>query len=260
MSQIWNTVFFEPMLNALFLLYSLLGRNFGLAIIVFTVVVRLLTLPITLQQMRQAKATQEIQPKIEELKKKYKGDQEKLGQEQMKLYKEHGVNPLGCLLPTLIQFPIWIGMYQSIVNALPDNPVQMVNLSQHLYHRFPHLSSLLPLNSSFLGLDLGRPFPVLAVFVALTMWVNQKMMATPSADPQQQAMSQSMELTMPLMFGLITSNVASGLGMYFVVTNVLQIVQQYYFTGWGGLAKLLNRPPAVPKSTKAKDRGNERKS
>lgn len=260
MSQIWNAVFFEPMLNGLFFLYAVLGRNFGLAIIVFTILVRVITYPITHSQMKQAKAQQDLQPEMQRLQEKYKNDKEKLGQEQMKLYKERGVNPLGCLLPTLIQFPIWIGMYQSIVNALPDNPVQMVNLSQHIYQRFPLLSSLVPVNPRFLGLNLAQPFPLLAVLVALTMWVNQKMAATPSGDPQQQAMTQSMELTMPLMFGLITSSSASGLAIYFIITNVLQVVQQYYMTGWGGLAQLLHKSDSNSRLARTKGKGNAVKS
>ncbi|MBC7261143.1 MAG: membrane protein insertase YidC, partial [Chloroflexi bacterium] len=240
MGQIWNTVIFEPMLNGLLFLYSLLGRNFGLSVIVFTVLVRVLTLPITMQQMRSAKASQDLQPKLQELQKKYKNDREKLAEEQMKLYKEAGVNPFGCLVPTLIQLPIWIGLYQSIINALPDNPLQLLNLARHIYQQFPLLSSLVPLNPRFLWLHLGRPDPyyVVPILVVATMWVQQKMMASPTADPQQQAMNQSMELMMPMMFGIITLQLASGLGLYFVATNLVGIIQQYFVSGWGALATL----------------------
>jgi len=255
-TQLWNTVLFEPMLNSLLFLYSLLGRNFGLSIIVFTLLVRLLTLPVTMKQMRSARASQELQPKLQELQKKYKNDRQKLAEEQMKLYKEAGVNPLGCLLPTLIQMPIWIGLYQSIINVLPDNPMRFLSLAQHVYQQFPILSSLLPLNSSFLGLDLGRPNPILAVLVAATMWMQQKMMAAPSTDPQQQAMSQSMELMMPLMFGAIVLQTASGLGLYFVVSNIAGIVQQYFVSGWGSLATVFSgRGSTKTAHPKGKDNG-----
>lgn len=243
MSQLWNTFILEPMINFLLFVYSLLGRNFGISIIVFTVLVRLLTLPINLRQMRSAKLTQEMQPKLEELRKKYKNDREKLAEEQMKLYQEHGVNPLGCLVPTLIQFPIWIGLYQSIINALPDTPLQLLNLARHIYLQFPLLSSLIPLNSRFLWLNLNRsdPYYVLPLLTVATMWVQQKMMASPSTDPQQQAMSQTMELMMPMMFGFITLQLASGLGLYFVATNVFGIVLQYFVSGWGSLATVFGR-------------------
>ncbi len=261
MTQLWNTLIFRPMLNGLLFLYSLLARNFGLSIMVFTVLVRLITLPITQQQMRSARASQELQPQLAELQKKYKDNRDKLAEEQMKLYREHGVNPLGCLVPTLIQFPIWIGLYQSIINALPNNPLQLLNLARHVYLQFPLLSSLIPLNSKFLWLNLGRPDPyyILPILTVATMWVQQKMMATPSADPQQQAMSESMSLTMPLMFGLITFQLASGLALYFVATNVFGIVQQYFVSGWGGLAPMLSRVRSSEKTSSRKGKRDERK-
>jgi YidC/Oxa1 family membrane protein insertase len=260
-TQIWNTLIFRPMLNGLLFLYSLLARNFGLSIMVFTVLVRLITLPITQQQMRSARSSQELQPQLAELQKKYKDNRDKLAEEQMKLYREHGVNPLGCLVPTLIQFPIWIGLYQSIINALPNNPLQLLNLGRYVYLQFPLLSSLIPLNSKFLWLNLGRPDPyyILPILTVATMWVQQKMMATPSADPQQQAMSESMSLTMPLMFGLITFQLASGLALYFVATNVFGIVQQYFVSGWGGLAPMLGRVLSTEKASPRKGKRDERK-
>ncbi len=259
MTQLWNTYIFRPMLNGLLFLYSLLGHNVGLSIIVFTVLVRLLTLPITQKQMRSAKASQDMQPKLQELQKKYKDNKEKLAEEQMKLYREHGINPLGCLVPTLIQFPIWIGLYQSVSNALPGNPLQLLNLARHIYVQFPILSSLVPLNASFLGLDLGRPAPILAILVGITMWVQQKMMATPTADAQQQAMTQSMQLTMPLMFAWFTWNAASGLALYFVATNIMGVIQQYFVIGLGGLAPLLGKLTSTAKPARQKGKGNGQK-
>jgi len=263
--QLWNTFIFQPLLNLLLFLYALIGRNFGLAVIVFTVLVRILTLPITMQQMRSAKASQDMQPKLAELQQKYKNDKEKLAQEQMKLYKESGVSPLGCLVPTLIQLPVWFGLYQSITAALPQNPLQLLNLAKHIYSRFPILSSvvpssLIPLNSSFLWLNLGRPDPyyVIPILTVASMWIQQKMMAAQNADSQQQAMSQSMELMMPLMFGWITINLASGLGLYFVATNVVGIVQQYFTSGWGSLASVFKRADTRGGTPRRKGKNDER--
>jgi len=264
---IWNTVIFEPLLNLLLFLYALLGRSFGLSVIVFTVLVRLITLPITNQQMRSAKASQDMQPKLQELQKKYKNDRNKLAEEQMKLYKDAGVSPLGCLVPTLIQLPIWFGLYQSISAALPSNPMQLLNLAQRIYARFPILSniapsSLVPLNPRFLWLNLGRPDPyfVLPILTVATMWVQQKMMAAPAADPQQQAMSQSMELMMPLMFGWITFSLASGLGLYFVATNIVGIVHQYHVSGWGSLATVFKGRLRVGGGAQSKGKSDGRKN
>lgn len=245
MGQLWNA-FLGLMLNSLLWLYSVLGRNLALSIVVFTALVRVITLPFTLQQLRSAKASQDMQPKLQELQKKYKNDREKLSEEQMKLYKESGVNPLGCVVPMLIQFPIWIGLYQAIMNAVPDNPMQLLNLARHIYQQF---SYLVPVNASFLWLNLGRPDPyfLLPLLVVFTQWVLQKMMTPPAADPKQAATNQSMELMMPLMFGFITFQLASGLGLYFVVSNLIGMVQQYFITGWGSLAPLISaRSHRVP--------------
>lgn len=265
MSELWNTVIFQPLLNLLLFLYALIGRNFGLSVIVFTVLVRIITLPITMQQMRSAKLSQDMQPKLAELQQKYKSDKDKLAQEQMKLYKEFGINPLGCVVPMLIQLPVWFGLYQSITAALPQNPLQLLNLAKHIYSRYPILSgllpsSLIPLNPSFLWLNLGRPDPyyVIPILTVATMWVQQKMMAPRNADPQQQAMSQSMELMMPLMFGWITINLASGLGLYFVATNVFGAIQQYFTSGWGSLASVFNRASKQAEKPRRKGKANER--
>lgn len=265
MGGLWNTIIFQPLLNLLLFLYALIGRNFGLAVIVFTVLVRLVTLPITTQQMRSAKASQDMQPKLAELQQKYKNDKEKLAQEQMKLYKESGVSPLGCVVPMLIQLPVWFGLYQSITAALPQNPLQLLNLAQHIYSRFPLLSnlmpaSLIPLNPKFLWLNLGRPDPyyIIPILTVATMWVQQKMTTPTNADPQQKAMSQSMELTMPLMFGYITLSLASGLGLYFVATNVVGIIQQYRTSGLGSLASVFTKIGKPAETPRRKGKSDER--
>ena len=264
----WNTVIFQPLLNLLLFLYSVLGRSFGLAVIVFTVLVRLATLPFTQAQMKSAKASQAMQPKLKELQDKYRDpkDRDKLAQEQMQLYKEYGINPLGCLVPMLIQMPIWFGLYQAIGTALPQNPLQLVNLAKHIYSSFGFFStvvpsSLIPLNPRFLWLDLGKPDPwfIIPILTAVTMWVQQKMMSPAGGDPQQQAMSQSMELTMPFMFAWITYSSASGLGLYFVATNLVGIVQQYFSSGWGSLASVFRRGLNPEKADAAKGKGYGRK-
>ncbi len=233
----WNLLVFEPMLNSLLFLYHFLARNFAASIIVFTLIVRLLTLPLTMSQMKTTKRTQEIQAKMEELKKKYGNDKERLNQEQIKLYQEAGISPTGCLGPMLIQFPIWIGLYQSILNIMSNNPLQILALGKHIYTIFPQLSRLVPFQSHFLWVNLARPDPyyILPILVVITMWAQQKMMATPSTDPQQAQMNQSMQLMMPLMFGVFMYQAPAGVALYFVVSNLLGMIQQYFTTGWGDL-------------------------
>ncbi len=149
----WNNFIFNPLLNALVLLTMLLGGNFGLAIVVFTVFVRLITTPFTIKQLRSSQAMARLQPQIKALQKKYAKDREKLSQETMNLYKEAGVNPLGGCLPALIPWPIMIALYQSIIQMMPSQPEQLMALSKHLYP-FQVIWRVVPVQNMFLGLDL----------------------------------------------------------------------------------------------------------
>jgi YidC/Oxa1 family membrane protein insertase len=244
MVELWNSIIFEPVLNSLIALTTMVAGNFGVAIIVLTVVVRVALFPLTLRQTRSTKAMQLLQPQLQELQKKYAKNQQKLQQEMMKLYKEAGINPLGCLWPMLIQLPIWIALYQSIMRALAATPENLLDLSQHLYS-WAVVGQAVPLNEQFLWLRLSRPDPnlILAILVGGTMWVQQKMVTPPATDPKQQSMTQMTTLMMPLMFGMFTLSFPSGLALYWVVSNVIGIVVQYFVTGgWGYL-----RAPSAPK-------------
>ena len=239
--QLGTTIILEPMINLSVLLYSLLFNNFALAIVGLTILMRLLTYPVMRQQFRSLRAMQALSPKLQALQKKYEKNREKLTEETMKLYREHGVNPAGGCLPSLVQLPVWIGLYQSIYQVLAETPEQLVNLSQHLYQSLPFLYDVarkaIPLNSRFLWLNLARPDPyyILPILVVAVFWLQQKMTTVPSADPQQASMNQTMSIMMPLMFGFFTLQVSSGLAIYWVVSGVLGIIQQYLVTGSGGL-------------------------
>ncbi len=226
------------MINILVVISGYLFHNFGLAIITLTIIVRLVTLPLTVKQLRATKAMQEIQPKMADLQKKHGKDRQKLAQEQMRLYKESGVSPAGCMLPMLIQLPIWIALFQSIIRVLAVIPEDFLGLSQHLYASWSEVFSLVPLNSNFLWLDLATPDRILLlpILVGGTMWVQQKMVMSGSTDPRMQAQSKMMLWVMPLMFAFLTMQFPSGLALYWVVSNIISIVVQYYITGgWGGL-------------------------
>ncbi|SVD57669.1 uncharacterized protein METZ01_LOCUS410523, partial [marine metagenome] len=107
---IWNQIILGPMINSLIMLYAVLFSNFGISILVFTVLIRLVTLPLTLRQIRMTKKMSTVQPLIKDLQQKYANDKSRVSQETMRIYKEHGINPLGCLGPMFIQMPIWIGL------------------------------------------------------------------------------------------------------------------------------------------------------
>jgi YidC/Oxa1 family membrane protein insertase len=243
MVDIWNTIILEPVLNILIALTNVLGGSFGSAIIVLTVVINLLLFPLRVRQTKSTKAMQTLQPKIQELQKKYAKNQQKLQQEMMKLYKEAGINPLGCLWPMLIQLPIWIALYQSILQALAATPESLLSLSQHLYS-WDIVNRAIPLNDHFLWLSLSRNGDImLAVLVGGTMWVQQKMVTPPATDPRQRSMTNMTTTMMPLMFGLFTISFPAGLALYWVVSNIIGIVIQYFVSGgWGYL-----RTPSAPK-------------
>lgn len=236
--QIWDTLLIRPMMNLLVILTNLLGGNFGIAVIVLTVLIRVATMPLTLKQLHATKAMQLLSPKLKQLQKNFKDDKQKLQEETMKLYREAGMNPLGCILPMLIQIPIWIALYNSIVKALGASPENLLGLSRFLYSS-PIVHQSLPLNDHFLWLRLSvtDPYYILPILVGISMWVQQKMtMQTgPDADPTTSQTNTMMLWMMPIMFAYLTLQFPAGLAVYWVAFNVLGIVIQYFVTGWGGL-------------------------
>jgi YidC/Oxa1 family membrane protein insertase len=257
----WDTIIIHPMVNALILIYNLIGNNFGIAIILFTILIRAITWPLNAQQMKGAQAMQELQSDKEwqDIQKKYAKDKEKLSQETMRIYKERGINPFASCLPTLIQFPIIIGLYQSIIRALAGTPLSLLQLSRSLYP-FQSIASIIPLNSKFLWMDLGRPesiplfgyaFPTLALVVALTTYVQAKltMPATTNPNDQSAAMSGMMSIYMPLLLGYFALTFASGLSVYFITSNLLGVAQ-YAMQGKANWRNLL--PGGSKKITQSK--------
>jgi YidC/Oxa1 family membrane protein insertase len=237
----WNTVLLEPMLNFLILLSNAFFDNFGVAIIILVIITRLIMLPLTMKQLRSTKSMSTLQPKMAELQKKYGKDKQQLQQEMMKLYKEYKINPLGCLGPMLLQLPIWIALYQSILKALAAAPEELLGLSQRLYS-LSTIHQAVPLNADFLWLNLAQPdkYFILPVLVAASMWIMQKMSVIPTADPRQQSMNNMLQWLMPLMFAFFTLSFPSGLALYWVISNIIGIVMQYFVSGWGSLSSVRN--------------------
>lgn len=232
----WDIIAIQPVSNILIVLSHYLFNNFGLAIIALTLIVNAAMLPLTLKQVRASKAMQELQPKLAELQKKYAKDKQRLAQEQMRLYKESGVSPAGCLLPMLIQMPVWIALYQSIIRVLAVVPENLAGLSHYLYS-WPVVYSTLPLSNHFLWLNLASGDMVLALLVGASMWVQQKMVMTPSPDPSQKTQSSMMLWIMPIMFAWLSLSFPSGLALYWLTSNLFRIGLQYWIGGWGGLVK-----------------------
>jgi YidC/Oxa1 family membrane protein insertase len=262
----WNTLIIQPMLNSLLWIYDLIGENLGLAIILFTILIRLITYPLTVSQMKSSQKMQEMQnnEKWKAIQKKYKDDKEKLAQEQMKIYKELGVNPMASCLPTLIQLPILFGLYGALTQAMAATPNQLLGLSRLIYP-FINAAQLIPLNNQFLWMNLGQPerlyvlgiaIPTLTILVVITTWMQSRVMTPPSANPGDQGaqMSKMMNLYMPFMMGMIAYSLASGLAIYFLTSNVIGILQ-YAAMGkvnWKNLLPSLKPAVANPKSDKQK--------
>jgi len=249
----WELIIIQPLTNLLLWIYDALGHGphmFGLAIILFTVLIKLLTWPLNASQVKGAQAMQELQNDKEwqDIQKKYAKDREKLAQEQMRIYREKGINPFASCLPTLIQFPIIIGLYQSIIRALSATPLDMLKLARTVYP-FQNVENIIPLNSTFLWMDLGRPesiqilgfaLPTLAIVVALTTWLQTKLTMPATSNPNDQSaqMTRMMSIYMPLMLGWFSLTFASGISVYFIVSNLIGIVQ-YAVTGRANWRNLL---------------------
>jgi YidC/Oxa1 family membrane protein insertase len=211
--------------------YKYLGHQTILAVALITLLFRTALTPLTLKQQKSVRKQQELKPKMEELQRKYKDDREKLAQEQMKLYQEYGLNPVGGCLPTLIQLPLMIGVYQAIIRSLAATPLQLLALPQDIYSWVPGFSALIPLNSKFLWLDLALrdSLYILPILVGVTSWFYQKLITPPATDPQSEAMSKQMMIMMPLMMAFFAMNYASGLAIYFLISNLVGILQYYLF-------------------------------
>lgn len=209
------TGFFGPinlfLIKSLNMLYAF-TRNYGIAIILLTIIIKLIFYPLTRKSFKSMKKMQELQPKMNIIKEKYKDDQNKMQQEIMALYKREKVNPLGGCLPMLIQLPIFFGLYRTLYNAY-----ELIDA------KFLWISSLSEPDQLFTIAWGGSSFPlnILPLIMGVTMFVQQKMS---SADPQQQKMM----MFMPIIFTFILYNLPSGLVLYWTLSNVLSIVQQHY--------------------------------
>lgn len=249
----WDA-FITLMITVLLFIYDLIGQNFGWAIIIFTVLVRIVTYPLTARQMKSSKSMQELQnsKKWADIQKKYKGDKETLAQKQMEIYKEMGISPFGSCLPLLIQFPVIIGLYQAIIRTLAVTPIQLVNLSKHISDG----ANLIPINSQFWWMELSEPerlpilgyaVPVLAILVVITSYIQTKMITPPTqgaGDGGQGAqMTKMMSLYMPFFMGYLALTFASGLGLYFIATN-LATIAQYVLTGQADFKNILPKLPS----------------
>ncbi|MBI5927885.1 MAG: membrane protein insertase YidC [Chloroflexi bacterium] len=242
-------IIINPFITVLLVLYGLLGGNVFLAIVAFTILVRFALLPLTMKQQRSFKRMQELSPKLKQLQEKYKNDRERLTQEQMALYREHGVNPFAGCLPLLVQLPIFLSLWRAILATLASTPDQLLELQHRIM--IGGLDHLVPLKNTFLWMNLALPDPfyILPILVVITTYLQQKLIMPVSStssssgnDAADQAarMSKQMTTFMPLMFGFFALTYSSGLSIYFITSNIVGIIQ-YAMMGKADFRRLIGK-------------------
>lgn len=227
----WTVLFVNPLINALVVLDKAVLGQFGLAILLFTILLRVATIPFTLRQLESTRAMQAVQPQMQEIQKKYK-DPRRRQEEMLKLYREYNINPLGCAMPLVIQMAVFIALNSALRHMVGGSPESLVSLSQRLYP-WSFLHRDIPLNQHFLWLDLGRPDTtfILPLLVGVSTYVQQKMSMTPTTNPQMQQQQQMMTWMMPMMLVFITLSLPSGVGVYWVTSNIFSLFASYYVYG-----------------------------
>jgi len=229
----WDIILYQPLLNLLIIFYNFLGRNMGVAIIALTILVRLLLFPSTMKSLLVQKKLKDMQPEIERIKKDHGHDRKKMTEATMELYQKHGVNPFSSCLPLLIQFPVFIALYRVF---LQFNQMLQKNMLYPFVHR-PEA-----INTHFLWLDLSKPDPlyIMPILAGLSLFWQTKMITPeqPSLSPGsgsqekqmeqfQKIISKQMLYLFPVMTVFIALKIPSALALYWVVTTLFGIVQQY---------------------------------
>jgi YidC/Oxa1 family membrane protein insertase len=272
--DILRDIFYLPIFNVLMFLYWVV-RDFGLSIVLLTVMVRLALVPLTFKQLHSQRRMMEIQPQIAALKAEYKDDQQGFAKAQMQLMKDNNVSVFGGCLPLLVQLPFLYGLFYALSTGLKPNPGETlvqhearINHDLYPFMQFVHLDASHPLNTMLtwfswlpwhpaLNLAVPDPTHLLPILAALLTFIQVRMiqgvrtaptLGAPNADPktlaQQNAQMQTMSLmtyVTPVITLVIGLQYAAGLSLYWVVGTTFAIGQQFFIYGWGGLFKGIPR-------------------
>jgi len=222
-------ILYQPLFNALVFLYNYVpGHDFGIAIIVLTLLIRFILYPLSIKAVNSQRSLQKLQPQIQDLQKKYKDDKEKQAKEVLALYKKEKINPFSGLLLAIIQLPILIALYRVFWNGLNPNELSVL---------YSFVANPGQINALFLHLiDLSKPNFILAVVAGLAQYFQAKMMipqAKPKTDGQDkkanmsQAMQKQMTYFMPVFTIIILIGLPSALGLYWTISSLFSIIQQY---------------------------------
>ncbi len=262
--DIFIPILIQPLANGLILFYKLLG-NMGLAIIVFSLFLRLILNPLTTPYMESMKKMKDFEPQLAKLKKKYKDDKTKFMQAQADFYKEKGINPSAGCLPYLLQIVVLFALFNVFMTALSANGDTTAKFNSLLYEPLKFKSEEV-INTRFLYLNITKPdvfnlpslpFPIpgpLLILAAIIQLISSKMMApytkveekvakktSGGADDIAVSMQQSMTFTFPLFTIIFGMGFPSGLALYWFMFSLFQAWQQYKTSGWGGLTPWINK-------------------
>lgn len=239
MSSLFTTVILQPILNLLVWLYDVVpGQDIGLAIVLLTVIVKLILYPLTIAQIRQQRALQDVQPKIEEIRQRLKDNKEEQARELMALYAKEKVNPAASCLPLLIQLPIFIGLYRALSIGLASRDLNLL---------YPFVPNPQHINTMFLGLfDLTHPNYFLAIAAALVQFFQTRQILKPPAatvtpppaevtgtpgakdESMSAIMNKQMTYMMPIVTMIIGFSLPGGLTLYWLVMSLLTVLQQWW--------------------------------
>lgn len=223
MIELYNNLIYEPILNLLIWLYNTIpGHDVGVAIVLVTIVLRILMAPFLHKTLVSQKAMNALQPKLNEIREKFKDNKEAQAKAFMDLYKEHKVNPFSSCLPMLIQLPVLIALYQVLVKALKGN----------LEGLYGFIHNPMTVNPNFLGvIDLSKPDIVFAILAGgLQYWQTKMMMnkQTTNTDPTAKALNLQALYFFPLITIFIAWRLPAGLPLYWIVNTIFAILQQWY--------------------------------
>jgi YidC/Oxa1 family membrane protein insertase len=264
----WNALLVHPLISLLVWAYDFIA-DFGFAVVLVTLLIRLALYPLYVTQIRSQRAMQELAPAIKDLQQKHGKDKARIQQEQMKLYQERGINPLGGCLPLLLQMPILFAMYAAFVQAPILDGEQLrqavwsfiplpagVGPTDHLdmtAHWLPWITSCEQNGAALHGLacpdhlfGITGILPIVAGLLQLVASLQAMPANQPKSTDPNVRMTQTMAYYFPLITVYFASTFPSGLAVYWVTTTVFQIVQQYFVSGWGQLVKYLPFLSAIP--------------
>lgn len=279
---VWWQAILEALGSVLAFFYDLIP-SYGVAIILLTLLVRVVLLPLAVKQVRSMREMQALQPKLKALQQKYKGNRQKFAEEQMKLYREHGVNPLGGCLPLVLQLPVFIALYSVLIGDPTKAATRFEEGANRAVAHLPPDSALARDiqgdNASFLGMNLSCsplqagdgtvqlpgggsvdcgndlveaiPFYVLVALMVGTTWYQQFQMQRNAVGPQA-AQMQLMGRIMPVLLGFISLQIPAGVLVYWVTTNTWQIGQQQVMLPRKPQAEVESRPAPKPSGGKPK--------